>query len=361
MWKSFRLSSLFKGKEYENASTIITTMLASHATLPGLAAMAITALLVVTDSYALPCGGKFPNPITDICWSCMFPIQIGKIKISSTLSLDNQDFPPPTFCTCPAPPPVFTRPGVGVSFWAPARIAEVVRTPLCSPTLNGMILGAMPVAAGTHHQSEGNSGKAFYHVHWIQYPVLNWLGMAFSSGACFVNETFDVAFFTEFDPLWDDDELSFALNAEAVLFANPVTQAACVADSIKAAVTGFGLDMLFWCSGSQGSLYPLTGNHANHIGGVDSSLALVHKMIFKMHRLMLAQDTSTDLAICGGLPQPILRKSQYKQQMMYPIPQTLTGYGLGAPSIMWGAGKEFPYKGEDFSYLVWRKRTCCAF
>ncbi|WP_422822808.1 TraU family protein [Vibrio fluvialis] len=28
---------------------------------------------------------------------------------------------------------------------------------------------------------------------------------------------------------------------------------------------------------------------------------------------------------------------------------------------MWGAGREFPYKGEDFTYLIWRKRTCCAF
>ncbi|MBF0300542.1 MAG: TraU family protein, partial [Oligoflexia bacterium] len=134
-----------------------------------------------------------------------------------------------------------------------------------------------------------------------------------------------------------------------------------VADSVKAAITGFGIDALFWCSGSQGSVYPLDGSHANHIGGVDSSLALVHKMIFKMHRQLLAQDTSTPFAICGGIPQPILRKTQYKEQMMYPIPQTLQGYGLGAPTVLWGAGREFPYKGEDFSYLIWRKRVCCSF
>jgi len=155
--------------------------------------------------------------------------------------------------------------------------------------------------------------------------------------------------------------LAFVLNPEAILFANPVAQAACVADTISAATTMFGLDTLFWCSGSQGSIYPLSGNHAGHIGGVDSSLAIAHKQIFKMHRQFLAQDTSTLAAMCGNVPQPIMRKNQYKQQMLYPVPQTVLGLGFGVPSTIWASGREFPYKGEDFAYLIWRKRTCCAF
>ncbi|MBF0367536.1 MAG: TraU family protein [Oligoflexia bacterium] len=327
--------------------------------------IAIITLLLLTShkAYAVACGGRFPNPITDICWSCMFPIQIGTIKMNPVKENDNFDPPPPMFCSCPAPPPILKRVGVGISFWEPARIAEVVRTPMCSPTLNGVVLGKLPVPAGTHSKTKNTVGEAFYHVHWIQYPVLNWLGMMISGGACFVSETFDIAYFSEVDPFWDDDEVSFILNPEAVLFANPIAQAACAADSIKAATTGFGLDILFWCSGSQGSLYPLSGSHANHIGGVDSSLALVHKMIFKLHRQVQAHDTSTALptTMCNGwTPQPILRKNQYKQQMLYPVPQNMKGYGFGAPSMLWGAGREFPYKGEDFSYLVWRKRQCCA-
>ena len=27
---------------------------------------------------------------------------------------------------------------------------------------------------------------------------------------------------------------------------------------------------------------------------------------------------------------------------------------------LWSSLKEFPVKGEDFGYLVWRKRACCA-
>lgn len=313
------------------------------------------------NSAAVTCNGKFPNPVKDICWTCLFPIQIGAITMTTANQKNNGDPPPPMICTCPAPPPIFIRVGVGVSFWEPARIAEVVRTPMCSPTLNGTVLGTVNAPAGTNTEPDGEGGQAFYHVHWFQYPVLSWIGMAFTSGACMVNEPFDLAYMSEIDPLWDDDEVAFLSNPEAVLFANPVAQAACVADTVAASATGFGIDSLFWCSGSQGSIYPLSGNHANHVGGVDSSLAIVHKNIFRQHRALMAMDTSTNAAMCGNMPQPMMRKRQYKQQMLFPIPQTRTGLGFGAQSSFWAAGREFPYKGEDFSYLIWRKRKCCAF
>lgn len=307
---------------------------------------------------AITCTGRFPNPVTDICWKCIFPLNIGGVPIGGS-GRDNGDPPPPLICTCPAPPPLFIRIGVGISFWEPARVAEVVRSPMCSPTLGGVQLGSLPVSPGTNRDNSVTD-EAFYHVHWIQYPVLNWLGVAITSGACFINETFDIAYMSELDPLWGDDNLSFILNPEAVLFANPVAIAACAADTVAAAVSDFGLDTLFWCSGSQGHVYPLSGNHKNHVGGIDSSLAITHKMIAKLHRQLLAMDTSTHAAMCANMPQPILRKKQYKAQLMYPVPNPSFAKGFGAPSI-WAAGREFPYKGEDFSWLMWRKRQCCAF
>src|SRR5690606_1323202 len=131
--------------------------------------------------------------------------------------------------------------------------------------------------------------------------VLSWVGMGISQGICFVPEPMDMQYATELDPLWDDDELAFLINPEAILFANPIAQAACVADSLKASVTKFGIDALFWCSGSQGSIYPLSGSHATHNGGVDSTLATVHKHVARMHRMGLAQDTSTLGAMCMNL------------------------------------------------------------
>jgi len=321
----------------------------------------ISLLLQANLAYGADgCEGAFPNPITDVCWLCMFPINIGGFSLTVANQQDSGP-KPPLLCGCPAPPPIFIRPGLGVSYWEPARVSEVVRTPMCFPTLNGTKIGTSGAPRGTHSKTNDATGQAFYQVHWLQYPILNWLGIVIAQGACLVNETFDVAYISEFDPLWDDDELSFLINPEAALFANVPAQAACVADSVKAATTGFGIDSLFWCSGSQGSLYPLSGSQANHIGGIDSSLVLTHKMIYKLHRQFIAQDTSTPGAMCMTQPQPIMRKNQYKTQLLYPIPYNFKAFGFGATSIIWGAGREFPYKGEDFSYLVWRKRMCCAF
>jgi len=323
----------------------------------------ILPILFISKASAIACGGRFPNPVTDVCWTCLFPIRIGPAPITVPGQTDPlTDIPPPLICECPAPPPVFVRFGIGISYWEPARVAEVVRTPFCSPFLGGAILGPPIVPFGNNNEGDDKMGEAFYHIHWFQFPLLSWIGSALTGGMCFASDTFDLAYVSELDPLWDDDELSFIINPEAILFANPVAQTACVADSISASLTMFGLDQLFWCSGSAGSVYPLDGAHANHIGGIDSSLVTVHKHIARMHRSFLATDTSTILGMCfpTGFPQPILRKNQYKQQMMYPIPNNLIGIGLGAPSVLWGAGREFPFAGEDFSYLIWRKRTCCA-
>ena len=330
-------------------------------TLIILLSMSFSGAVFSASSLLQPCTGKFPNPVTDICWTCLFPIKVGAFTLSTPNQRDNGDLPPPLLCACPAPPPIFIRVGVGVSFWEPARMAEVVRTPMCSPTLGGTRLGILPVPAGTHSQEVGKESSSFYHVHWFSYPVMSWLGMGFTAAACSETETFDMLYMSELDPLWDSDESSFLLNPEAVLFTNPIAQASCAADSIKAGIMGFGFDAMFWCAGSQGSVYPFTGSNAMHTGGVDASLNLVHRFIFKMHRELLGRDTSTVVAMCGSIPQPLLRKNQYKEQMVFPISHIPSGLGLGAPSTIWGAGREFPYKGEDYGYLIWRKRQCCAF
>ena len=315
------------------------------------------------NSFA-SCGGRFPNPVTDICWSCMFPMEIGPVKIPAGVERGNFDPPLPFLCTCMTPLP---RIGVAISFWEPANTAEVVREPFCSPTLGGRLATFPFLVNGTNNASiDGRKGDAFYHVHWIRYPLLNWLGIIPKSSCMALYDSFDVAYLSELDPLWQDDELSFILNPEAVLFANPIAQLACAADAVTSAAANFGLDPLFWCSGSQGSVFPLDGEIRDHNGGVDSSLLAAHRMIFKMHREGLAMDTSTllSLAACNPIPQPVMRKTQYKQQMMYPIPNPFNANGFGKPSSLWinggQAGKEFPYKGEDYSYLVWRKYSCCA-
>jgi conjugal transfer pilus assembly protein TraU len=58
-------------------------------------------------------------------------------------------------------------------------------------------------------------------------------------------------------------------------------------------------------------------------------------------------------------------KTEYKYSMTYPIPQTRKIAGkccqpLGRTTALWGTGREYPIAGEDFSYLYFRKRSCCA-
>ena len=320
-------------------------------------------LLVIFNSFSntKACSGRFVNPITDICWSCLFPITIGSVKVSSG---GREDTPNPGQipCWCPRPPWPTPVPGIPVGFWEPVRLVDVTRIPFCMVNMGGLQLSRSHINYGVHGaRGEGRAQQSFYQVHWYVYPVIYWLELLVDF-LCLEQQSFDVAYITELDPLWNADELSFILNPEAVLFGNPLAQAACAVDC-AAATAGFPLDALFWCGGCQGSLYPFTGNNAAHNGGVQASLLMVGRMMAKLHRELLLWGTSGQEALCQKVLLPIIKKSQYKTQMTYPRPTTrgpMACNPLGRTEVIWGAGREFPYKGEDFGYLIWRKRNCCA-
>jgi len=79
------------------------------------------------------CTGSFVNPITDICWPCLFPISVGGLKIwpSSRPDPTNPD---------PAAVPVRFAPGIAMGFWEPVRLADVSMKPWCFVNLGGMKL-----------------------------------------------------------------------------------------------------------------------------------------------------------------------------------------------------------------------------
>ncbi len=319
-------------------------------------------LLVIFSSVSSieACSGRFVNPITDICWSCLFPISIGPVKVNGG---GREDTDNPRHIPCICHKGNLPIPGIPVGFWEPARLVDVTRVPFCMVNMGGVKIGNSFVNYGVHGANgDRRTQNSFYQVHWYVYPVIYWLELIVDF-LCLEQQAFDVAYITELDPLWNADELSFILNPEAVLFGNPIAQAACAADC-TAATTGFPLKSLFWCGGCQGSLYPFTGNNAAHNGGVQGSLLMVQRMIAKLHRELLLWGTSgtTNAEICQKYPLPVIKKTQYKTQMTYPIPTTrgpIACNPLGRTEVLWGAGREFPYKGEDFGYLIWRKRNCC--
>jgi conjugal transfer pilus assembly protein TraU len=225
--------------------------------------------------------------------------------------------------------------------------------------MNRGIQGSGSIENGHQTGNRTRMRDSFYQVHWYMYPVLFWLELLVDF-VCMEKGEFDLAYLTELDPLWNDDETAFILNPEAALFGNPIAQAACAVDCGLSS-TGFGQDSLFWCAGCQGSIYPFSGSIPAHVGGVQASLLALQRMIAKLHREGLLWGTVGANAWCDRYPMPIIKKTQYKTQMVYPIPSTGSKqcHPLGRSEVLWGSGKEFPYQGEDFGYLVWRKRSCC--
>jgi len=321
----------------------------------------ICCIVFATPAYA-GCTGKFINPITDINWKSLFPLTIAGIKVSLGPLPDTSGAGGLPICACPIATPPFIRIGIPMGFWEPTRLGEVVRQPMCFPSLGGVSFSTagMTMPHGSRGLKEGGSRESFYHVHWMMNPMLAILNIITSAG-CVSPGGFDVLYVTEFDPMWDDDELSLLINPEAVLFGNKIAQAACAADCV-AATAGLPLDPLFWCAGCQGGLYPFTGTVMDHNGGVMASILLIERFIAKMHREGLAVNSSDPASQCLPIPALIIKKSQYRIQMVKPIRQTkLPSLPFGRTEALISAGKEFPIKGEDFVYQIWRKRECCAF
>lgn len=306
------------------------------------------------------CVGKFPDPITDICWSCVLPISLGSTTLGILGGQEDIANPSNPICTCVVNPTI----GLSIGFWEPVRHVEVVRKPFCLVSLGGIDLNPGIAAPEAARATDGEGSKnSFYQAHLYADPMIYWL-KAIADFPCLEPGTFDLTYITEVDPLWNDDELSLIINPEVVLFANPIAIAACAADCV-AATAGFGLPQLFWCAGCQGGLYPLNGNTPFHMGGVRTAELMVERLTAKMHRELIAWGWHGSNGLCGPYFLPVMDKRAYKTQLVYPIPATAKDGGkccqpFGRTTIVWGAGKEYPVKGEDFGFMLFRKRNCCV-
>jgi len=361
----------------------------------------LSSLLLVEAATAGPlCQGAFPNPVTDYCWTCTLPIKLfGTIPLLSDDQEDTNTLGTTPICACGSPVPKL---GTPVSFWEPSRMVDVTRTPYCFVTLGGIQINLGFGDQFTGTQSTNSTGgvkqtrRSVYHVHWYINPTMV-LASIILDNACLDNQGFDIAYMSEIDPTWGDSELENLLEPDAFLFGNIIEQAACAADCVASSI-GFGSNTLFWCAGCNGSLYPLNGDVQAHIGGVQASSLLVQRTAARLHRMGTQWAASGSQGLCGYYPQILMDKNNYKYSMSYPAPQgkgdgannapnTAMASGMtqgwqgtsatGLPSateslgldkccqpfgrttILWGAGKEIPYVGEDFGYIIYRKRDCC--
>lgn len=310
-------------------------------------------LMIFGISQAKECTGRFVNPITDVCWECLFPVTLGGIELQTSGVAKDTKNPSAPACMCKDP----IRVGIIGGFWEPIRLVDVSHEPYCFVNIGGMKIDVgLERSQGTRSKSTSSKISRWYS-HYYMYPLLYWLEL-FTDFVCLEKTSFDVAYISELDPLALDDELSMVIHPEAFLYNNVLAQAACSADCLSANI-GLARDELHWCSGCQGSMYPINNNVTAHIGGVQAGANVAERVLYKMHRSGLADETAaTNMKdTCKKRKAFIMKKSTYRYQMVNPNPDQCQQFGK--TTITFESRKEVPKIGEDFGYLIWRKRNCC--
>ena len=322
-------------------------------------------VLFIFSSLSLFAKDSFINPVTDICWECVFPMTIVGYEVdldvkdpafSSGVSQRVKNFDYSNlYCFCRGVPP---RPGIPISFWEPAMLIDVTKEAYKLVALGGTSLGTPSVKnRGTISRGAFGGKSSFSHVHIYKYPVFALLDIL-TDFSCIEAEEMDLSYFSELDYTWYDDSLSNILNPEVALFANPLAQASCIADCASS-TAGYPLDKLFWCGGCHGSIYPFSGTVAAHVGPIQEALLLSQRVLAKMHRTGFVKGYESD-DYCEKKYMPIWKKSLYKIQIASPIAKTSGDCPpLGGSEIFWGAGKSYPGPGEEFVFVLWSKKQCC--
>ncbi len=302
------------------------------------------------------CQGKFVNPFTDISWKCLFPITIGGFNVTPSHK-DYEDYAKTILCKCPYGKPLPTHVGIKISFWEPIRLIDVTRTPYCLVGLGGISIGTTTVKKhGVIHYKSDTTRSSFYQMHWYIYPLIYWLELL-TDFTCADKGKIDIGYMTEYDVTWQDDEWSFLQHPEAGFYTSKPVQLACTVDCINSSFRDRPTNWAFWCAGCLGSLYPFTGFVEHHVGAIQASSLLVTRLLAKFHRLGISKSYPELDNFCSAAYETTLVKKLYKTHLVYPT--NAPCQPLGMSDARWASKKSFPYTGEDFVYLLWKKKKCC--
>jgi conjugal transfer pilus assembly protein TraU len=392
----------------------------------GWALVALSLLLSPATQAALPQNAKDlqcpdaelfgPKLITGICWSCMFPVYLAGVRVFDGRSGRPAGANNDRACYCGGDLSSGELPTAGFSagLFVPSRLIEVVRKPWCFPSLFGADLadanvmdGALAYGgAGRYENSMDAEAHAFWTWHMYAFPLLEILELM-NVPKCNVDNysSFDLLFVSEAFPNWYDSQLAFLVNPEAMLFGNPTAQAAGLADCAAASADD-PLNSVFWMAGCWGSHYPLTGHTGTGSAPMTASLA-ASRALFLLGRLGFLKRTVGSDALCGGKKMPVLTKTQYRFQQLFPVPESNNNdagsnpappainladagdppttpegtldpsvskvpdisignvrggccHGLGENTMLWGEWRTRPATGQDFVYLLWRWTDCCV-
>jgi len=323
------------------------------------------------------------NIFTNVCWDCMFPMIVAgaavKAQDSSLMSgtpnlpddyglepdsvkgapPDRGDVPP--LCGCSEDGKTLF--GTTVSAWLPHLMLEFTRMPSCSRALGGIKIPTGPegeIRWGTKAAGQaGEDVNSFFHYHQLFFPVTQLLNMTeFSGCAPDTRIDLDLAFMSEYDPTWNDSQTAFFQTPEAAAAAIPVARIPCMAEGIAASF-GRPINSLFWCAGSWGSMFPVSGHNSNDEGStVELGALLASRAMYLSHRRGTSLRTYKKDTLCKPLFSVIYPKTQYRWQLLGPIPDAKKAMWTGAFSMGWAAGKTRPTM-EDPMFMMFRWNDCC--
>ena len=289
-------------------------------------------LLLFTISAFGKSGTSF-NPITDIHW-------------------DEIDFTIEGVCFCPRPPPVFMETGIIISYWEPFLLLDTSSIAFYSAMLGSSVGGTLTDELGGKNKSSDAvdiaNESTFAQAHAFLLPLM--------SGVCQRNDY--GTWWSEYDAMWQNDELAALLTPEASLFANKAMVMACMADA-TAANACWPLDAMPWCVGSGGSAYPITG-HVDNDNIVQANATAAYRMLYKLNRIGMICDPSP---ICGCMQTPVWIKSHYKMNVARPGIRGV--HPIGRATKFYDSGLNPPYTGalgsnDEFLWVVYRQQRCCT-
>lgn len=305
-----------------------------------------------------------PKLFTDICWKCLFPIKVAGAQFTpGTAPSGASD---QSLCMCQKGSSGVFTPGVITSMWEPGRLVEHVKSPGCSPALGGATLplgnkrnyGRLVTSKSvTDSQAYGS----FMHTHYYSFPLLQMLDL-FMPTRCSTDGylDMDIISFSEIDPTWNNPTLAFFQHPESAAVANPIAQAACSAETIALGAGQEPKESLWWCNGSWGGTYPLSGYTFSQDPSRTYGL-LTAKLLTQQHRRGLARQTIGNQNVCTPSIFPTLPKTQYKLTEFMPKAQTQKAMWFGEHPYQWdgGPGRHTPGTTNDSLYLLWRWTDCC--
>lgn len=350
--------------------------------------------------------------INKICWGSLFPIRFGgrlifpaKDKIPEPEGYNKQ-----LLCSCgqDLSKGQLGRSGFTIGFWQPSRAVEVVRQPYCMPLLGGLQLPISGTAGGERQQGysyekknaihSGQLGKkVFMNWNYYSFPLLQVMKIMDMPG-CTTGGFSEIGMqmFSGFFPNWYDNELAFYLNPDVGLLTMPQIMAAQPVECAAVTATRQPIDKFWLTAGCWGNLPPYVGvvNPAQRVRAWSLLSSRTLSMLSRVPGAGIQRTTGSDV-VCKPDKMPILKKSQYKFAMLFPIPEAFKGvdyaeppqppansgadgnqvpeipftafgeaftgcaHAMGYPTPLWGEWRSRPATGEDALFLVWQWTDCC--